>query len=480
MVRALCLFTCALAVTGSATGSEWQLSPRLSRGQELVYAGSFSEETRGKSVQFSRSYQLESRVLVLAVSAQESEVALLTLLRQRGAKTAPGDKLAEPSSVHLEVVKVNSQGRVTAESGSSLSLPLEGPAFIECGAFLEQSGLRAVAGKKWQTKDEGRPPQTWQVVGPETVNGTPCVKLIGLQQSEDWDQPRADQTAWRRRDTVWMLPNLGIAYRVERVLERREPARRDPTQKLVTQYTLDNQVIYPGQLFEDRRQEILQYRHLAQALQPLLREPERTGPKGFEPHLAKIVAHIESRPATPYREALRQLQRRVEAARRGEVTVEAPIGEAAPVATVIALGQKAPDFVVPDLVTHESARLRRFLGRPILLVFYSPTSKNARSILEFAQSLTKIGNRSEFTVLGLALSNDTEAILKQRKDFELTFPILSGQGLHLTYAVEATPKFVILDSTGVVRETTVGWGREMPQILTDELQRWKKRMKDER
>src|SRR5262249_32575088 len=143
------------------------------------------------------------------------------------------------------------------------------------------------------------------------------------------------------------------------------------------------------------------------------------------------------------------------------------------VAQRIAVGQPAPDFVSTDLTTKESARLRKFQGQPILLVFYSPTSKFVEPILGFAQSLRGNGQEPAITVLGLAISEDTDRILKQRKDLHLTFPILSGQGLRLTYAVDATPKFVVLDNAGIVRCAYVGWGKEMPDILTEELEHWK-------
>jgi peroxiredoxin len=137
------------------------------------------------------------------------------------------------------------------------------------------------------------------------------------------------------------------------------------------------------------------------------------------------------------------------------------------------LGQAAPDFVVPNLENKESVRLRRYFGKPILLVFYSPTSKFGEKILSFVQKEFGDPKISPITVISLAMSDDADGILTQRNDWHLTFPILSGQGLRLTYAVEATPKFVVIDGTGIVRGAYVGWGMETPNILKEELQRWK-------
>jgi hypothetical protein len=54
----------------------------------------------------------------------------------------------------------------------------------------------------------------------------------------------------------------------------------------------------------------------------------------------------------------------------------------------------------------------------------------------------------------------------------LPFPILAGKGLHLTFAVDATPRLVLLDAEGIVRLALTGWGHQVPQEVLAELQRW--------
>jgi hypothetical protein len=81
-------------------------------------------------------------------------------------------------------------------------------------------------------------------------------------------------------------------------------------------------------------------------------------------------------------------------------------------------------------------------------------------------------HKDEIKVIGLAVADDTAAVLKQRGEMHLTFPILSGRGLRVTYAVDATPKLVVLDAKGVVRGAYVGWGKETPTLVADELKNW--------
>jgi peroxiredoxin len=472
MVTAVCLLTCVLAPSQAAGGLDLLTGPRLARGQELVYAGSFIEEAAGRGVQFTRRYRVESRILVLDSQGPQTELAVLTSLKLRPF-TTPGPGASDSSFVRLEFARLSPQGKVTLPTGGAVGVPIQGPSTLECGVFVELPHGRVGVGRTWEVAQEGQPPRSWRVVGSEMINGSRCLKIVGVQQSEDWDRPRADRTGWQRRDTLWVGLGTGVAYRVERIIERREPARRDPTERSVTNYTLESQVVFPRPLLEDRRRELFQFFALADAAAPLLHEPERSGRQSIEALTARITSHIENHPATPYREAILQLKHRLEAAQRGDLVPVEASEDASPVAPVAALGHPAPDFLVSDLTTRDSVRLRRLLGQPILLVFFSPTSKSCPEILRFAQDLCE-KPPGGIRVLGLDVSNDAKSVAHQRQDLKLTFPIAAGQGLRVSYGVDATPKLVLLDSAGIVRGGYVGWGPETPQLIAEELKRCSK------
>lgn len=469
MVATICLLTGALVVAQPPDRADAPAGPRLTRGQELVYRGAVTEEASARGVQFTRAYRLESRVFVLDTSLQGMDVAFFTVLKLR---TGPGDrgKDAEPSSVRLEVGRVDAVGRLAADPGVTLAVPFDGPATVECGAFLELPRARLVVGHTWQTAEPGRPPRTWRVTGSETVSGTACLRLEGVQQSDDWDQPRADRAAWRRRDSIWLAPRLGVALRVERTIERREPARAEPTQRSQTRYELESSLQYPGQLYEDRRREILQARAFADAVAPLLPNPGQHGPRPFEAMAAKIAHHVDNHPPTPYREALLLVKRRVEAAKRGEAPPPPLPDDTATPGVVTGTGRPAPDFVATNLLTRDSGRLGRWLGRPVLLVFYTPQSATAEELLRFAQGIHE-GQRGAVTVVGLAMVEDVDRIRQQQEELRLGFPVLSGKGLRHLYAVEVTPKLLVLDGHGIVRGIFEGWGLETPASVLGELRR---------
>ena len=54
---------------------------------------------------------------------------------------------------------------------------------------------------------------------------------------------------------------------------------------------------------------------------------------------------------------------------------------------------------------------------------------------------------------------------------KLAFPILDGNGLRLTLGADQTPRFVIIDSEGLVRLAQTGWGFQTAYELDEVLQR---------
>jgi peroxiredoxin len=469
MVATLCLLTCALVPAQPADRPEWLLTPRLARGQELVYCGTFTEEVVGRAVQFNRSYRLDATVFVLNTTGQTRDLALVTGLQLRSLRPGQVSELGGPdASVRLEVAQVDLHGRVEAADRSSILVPLDGPPTLEYGQFVDVPLTRVGRNSTWEAGERGRPPRTWRVAGAEPVNNARCIKLVGRQQSDDWDNPRGDRTAWRRRDTVWMSPSLGVAYRVERVIERREPARTEPTQRSVVRYELLSQLTYPGKLYDDRVREVLQARRFAENAAPFLRNPGR-----YEGQIAALLKKIDNYtesqlPVEPYRRAILQVKRRVEAARRGELGRETVTPEAAADPNVAALGQRAPDFVATDLIKEESVRLKHVLGVPVLLVFFNPAYPTGQQALRFASAQERRGVK----VLGMAVSDNVEAVRKQHAELHLKFPVLSGKGFRTTYGVDTTPRLIVLDGNGIVRGTYTGWGSETAQEVAGELERW--------
>ena len=470
MVASFYLLGCMLATAQPATGGDWMVETRLNRSQELIYRGSYSETAHGPRVECDRAFRVETRLFVLDTQAKGVEAAVMTILKPRDNRPAPpGAADTGIYSVRLEHVRIDTQGKLTPDTGVSLSLPLDGVPFLECGAFVEVPRGRLSVDQTWQVAEDNRPPRTWRVAGTEQANGVSCLKLVGTQQSDDWEHPRADRAAWRRTETVWLAPKAGYAQRVERVLERIEPGSPEPNLKSVLRYELESSFTYPSTHADDRRREITQALAFRDAVAPFLQNPARSK-EALNIVSNRITTFLDNQTATPYREAMAQVKRRVEAAKKGELPVSTP-ETAVAVPTVAEIGRLAPDFLAVDMTSTKTTQLRKWLGRPVLLVFYHPASPTGPELLTFSERLAATYPQG-ISVITLAMSDDDDLVRKQRTELKLTVPALNGVGLRISYNVEATPKLVLLDSQEIVRGQWTGWGPQTPREVLEELKRW--------
>lgn len=449
-----------LASLGQADSGEWSVTPQLDVGVELVYSGTCTERSLLPGVQYSRTYRLDHHVLILAREDAGHDLAFMTVLSAR----EPGESAKYAmASVKADVARIDPRGRLHFAPGGG------GSTLLEVGCFVETPIVRIGRGSAWEVDDPGRPPRTWIVVGQEAYGGLACVKLQGQQQSEDWDRPRADRTAWRRRDVVWVSSQLGAAVKVERTLERRDPARREPSHSTTTHYSLESRLRYPGRLFDDRKREILQAKRFADDAQPIFRQPAHTSAQ-IDGLLRKISYHIEHTPATPYRKAIVHLAERVESARKGELLLaEYAADEPAAPLGPLRIGERVPDTVLTDLSTRKTVRLTRMLGRPALVVYYNPATKTGGEVIAFAKEVAeKFGD--QVSILAMAATTDADAAVRQKAELRLPFAVHDGSALRISFAVDVTPKLIVLDGDGVLRRATTGWAAHVGDEMLEALQ----------
>lgn len=449
----------------------WLLNLKLRRAQEITWRGVFEEKSLADGMRFERRYRFFNRLFVLDSDGKKSDLAFLTTHRgfyPTRSKTKGSEK-ALPRSVRLARFEVDRYGKIKTAAGVDLLPPLEGPPLVEMGALMELPLKRVAVGRSWVQTIPGKPARSWRAVSTEMVNGVRCIKLQGLQQSFDWDRPRADSTAWRRRMTVWLSPSEGFAHRVERIIEKRLPAHTRPTHQTVLRYELESSLNYPPTAVEDSRQEIVQAADFGKRAETLLKEPSKSR-RELTGLLNQIQSHLKyQRTATPYREAILAIERRVKSGLRGEIPAQLP-KETAPIAfktKKAILGKPAPDFVADHITEDGLARLKQWKGKPILMVFYHPESSLLRELLPFLEEAKK--ECPDLQIVGLAMTKDVASVRELYKKRGLKFPTIQGSGLRGSYDVEATPKMMLLDERGIVRANQLGWGREMTFRITESL-----------
>lgn len=451
----------------SGPASEGALSPRFERGGEMVYRGTFTEQAVDLRVRFQRSFRIEARLLVLDAQPRHTDLAAMTIFKDRG-PTATG---ATATAVRLEKVRVDGTGQVQSLTAGGLAVPIDGPPSLEVGMFVPLPGGRLKPNQGWESRPPGEPARAWQVAGAEAVLAQNCLKLVGIQVSDEWERPRADRGAWRRTDTVWISTRTGLAVRVQRTIEQRDPASRETSRLSTLRYDLESSVRHPLPFTESYQKEVAKALELRALALPLLPHPLKMS-RELTALSRKVNHYLEMQPATPYREAVLAVKRQVEAAGRGEVVVvqyHEPAKEEAP--TVARVGSLAPEFLATDMTGPGSARLARFKGKAVLILFYHPTSHTAADVIRFAQSVNASLGKY-VNVVGMSASDDAARVLKQRSALGATFPVLHGSGLRASYGVEATPKFIVIDASGVVRGMYLGWGSETSGEVLAELRRW--------
>lgn len=473
MLRSIVVLSCALSLSSGNDRADWQLSPILAPGLEFVYTGSYVEESLVPNVQHQRHYRLEANVLVLDAGVKDWHVAVMTTLNLQEARQL-SDKKVGPASVRLDLAKIDLQGRVRNHDKKLVELSLNGPPTFETG-FIAPTPLGKVGrNSSWEVGEEGQPPQRWQVAGTEVCAGVTCVKLIGSQQSADWDKPRADQTAWRRRDTLWLHPQHNVAQKVERIIERRDPARDTPTFRTVVRYELDSRLNYPRILFEERRTEALKASKFQEEALPLLRQPAQQRQQ-IDNMIQRVSFHLDHQNATqaPYRKAVVHLRGALEKAQKGEAAVPVENDPPPPASKALGIGERVTDFAVSSLTDDKVAQFKQYQGKPMIVFFYNPATPLGKEVLTYVKRLHD-KQATPFGVMALAVTNDGDLVRKQHQDMKLAFPILDGNGLRLMLGAEQTPRFVIVDGDGLVRLAETGWGFHTPFEIEKTLQSLKR------
>jgi len=459
--------------------------PKLDKGIELTWRGQFSEAVLRPNVRAFRNYDVEIRLFVLEMSDRGADVAIFTLI-----KLKPDVKMIpEPLPiVRLELARIESNSRtslltidafgLTAEKRKNYPMPLmamEGLPLLEPNLFINLPGGEIRLGQRWEIPEESRPGLKYRLEGFDSVRGSRALKFQATQQTEDWDLPRSERTAWRRTESTWVSLKQGYAGRIERTIEKRDPDSGDVGFR--SKFVLEQvgNLRYPDRFGEDRRLEILAAARFVSQYERLLPDAGASGPQPFEKLVEQIGQHIRGHLAgdsVPYREATLFVKRKAEAAKSGNSPpVPLPPETSEPNRALV--GRPLADVAMVDLVRNESVRLATLRGRVSLLVYYQPSSqRTAEPVLRLADKLhTQL--HGKLAVVPLAIGQ-SETAVKQRTDFKLSVPIYAGLDVYKQHQIDSTPCFILIDERGLVRKLILGWSDENAAAVESEIAKWVK------
>ena len=285
--------------------ADWQLTPQLAPGLELVYRGEYIDEKLIPNVQHQQTYRLDASALILDAVKKIGRLRLLTAL---DLQDKFGDKkIDRPTSMRLELARIDTNGRVRSLDKKLLDLPLKGPATLESGFVAAVPLTKVGKNHSWDIAVQGQPTMRWQVVGADPAAVSPASSSSGCNKPPIWELPRADSTAWRRRDTLWLHPQLNVAQKVERIIERKVPARDSASERTTVRYELESSLKYPNVLFQDRKQEIVHACKYFGDVKALVQQPGQNRTQ-IDTLFQRISSQLDRQPNSPYRKTLVHLK----------------------------------------------------------------------------------------------------------------------------------------------------------------------------
>jgi hypothetical protein len=469
--------TTLLFLAGLTLGAPPELaSPKLERGLEVRWVGTFTEATFRPGVRAIRKYDVETRLFVIDQTDKGADVALFTRVFQqpdRGSKDIP------QGVVRLEMARVDKRGTVTLIASPAdpenpkpvrpwpmvqlQSLPVH-----EAGMFVELPEGAVSFGKSWAVGDGSRPARQWKTTDVESVRGVPGMRLIGTQHTANYYETRVRQSEWRRQDTLTVVPGLGYASRIERIIEKRDPEVDDLSFRSVLTLEQQGKITYPGRLYQERRDECINGAAFTAQLDRLLADGGRSGASAFE-SLARRIATYQSEnvgsDSVPYREAILAVRKRAESAAQGNIP-PAPPSEDVVVGCVI--GKPVPEVTLKNALSGEEITLSKMLAKPTLLMYFQPSAPSGLPIVRLGESLQLKYRSSRTIALSVAAAEESKRFTVDHKP---AIPVFDGSLTYKAHGLDATPVFILVDEVGIVRQIVKGWGAETAELLERELAR---------
>jgi hypothetical protein len=471
---------------------------RWVRGEEIVYTGGVLEASDRIENRYRKQYSLEVRLFVLEVNREGADCALMTSISPQEdplIAKAPGSqsgaasgKAKIPPAVRLELVRVDSRGRVLrlepplgpppiplkpeTRTTQFPAISLEGIPSLELGLFVPWPVEGVQLGSRWDTTEPDRPPLGWQAKDTREWNGGRTLRVQATQQTPNWDRVQGNGESWMVTRTALVPPADGYAAVVEWQLIRR--LGREQVGSLQVKYERQPTIRHVGGRYTDVRADVEQAWWMAAELAEMHSQSGRVQLNEVRTRLTRIEQYLSDTPVrSNFRSALEATRRRYANSLQGSappvviVTAHSPDGKPEP----LSLGKPAPDFVVGDLDRPTGKfRLSAARGKPCVLIFFKPNSVTSKGALELAEALHQ-KFQGKVHLLPLACGPTTDEASGQRKRMLLTVPVYDGEEPQKLFKVDTYPKFVIVDSQGMYVWELEGCGNETGFFLKTELDR---------
>jgi peroxiredoxin len=134
------------------------------------------------------------------------------------------------------------------------------------------------------------------------------------------------------------------------------------------------------------------------------------------------------------------------------------------------LGREAPDFVLRAM-DGRNLRLSEFRGQVVLINFWARWEGDSRYEMQALDKINTTYQRAGLVVLGISVDDDLNRARDYAQAVGVSYPILfdTGSDLGKDYQLQKMPVTLLLDRSGLVRFSVVGFKRGDERAYLDKI-----------
>ena len=139
-------------------------------------------------------------------------------------------------------------------------------------------------------------------------------------------------------------------------------------------------------------------------------------------------------------------------------------------ATPTLVGKDAPDFVLKS-EDGRNLRLSEFRGQVVLVNFWARWASDSREEIPALDRINTTYNRAGLVVLGVSVDEDSRRAREFADAMKVGYPILfdTSSDIGRDYLLQKMPVTILVDRSGVVRYSNVGFKRGDERTYLDQI-----------
>jgi len=141
-----------------------------------------------------------------------------------------------------------------------------------------------------------------------------------------------------------------------------------------------------------------------------------------------------------------------------------------PAAAPTMVGKDAPDFVLRTLAG-TNVRMSEFRGQVVLINFWARWAGDSRQEMPALNKINTTYERAGLVVLGISVDEDLRRAREFAEAMKVSYPIMfdTGSDIGREYLLEKMPMTILVDRSGVVRYSHVGFNNGDDRIYLEKI-----------